>query len=714
MSNRDRKTIDRMFRDEEGITTTAMAVAIMVSLALIFSGAQVYKTTSAAAEVQEVADACALAAESEVAEFMVCVKVCDATVLSLSLLAGTTFGLGVVCACVPPLKGVSDSLMKIGNKALKAREDFAKKAVSGLNKLQSLLPFLAAASAAAVANANNSGAMESDYAGCAFLLPQKGKKIEIGTIADLEESANNITNEIKDIQKKANEAEEAAKKAQEAKDEAFKLDCGNAPGYCQYERAGRFSWMPVSDNPYYSNVDAWSFSVAFERAKSYYAYREGREEEPSGSTREKASYYVRMKFYSYAYEKLETEGYVYENGVSFNANFPALYKNTAEFRQTPLYTGASFPVSYSEGEAKGVMHAWSGCPAASNVSSYDCVAALDSNIYTGCDVCNFSVESLGNVASASTNISNGFEYHYDRIRQAAEKYQEAVSEVEPLTDELEDIVNPLLESLSDALKAIGGSRISAEPCGNLGCIAIAVNKADKSADTGFENLFVRNAGTLGTRVAVSGAALLEDASDDSSNVISSLLDGVSEEGGAAVGGARIALDCWSGLLTAYEKGQESLEKAISNAISSLTLGTLTGIGDWAASTLKGVISDVGLEPANLNALKPAILNTGHIVSKSTDTFAVNYSKVRSSALSRSSDSGGLFPGISSWLSEKIQNQPEADITIAEIEFPVGGVTIPIKIALPGSITSVVSDEVSKNLNEIEGLISRKTDKRVWQ
>ena len=179
MKSRKRITFDSLFRDEKGITTAAMAVSIMVSLALVFTGAQAYKVTSASAEIQEVADVCSLAAESEVAEFMVCVKVCDATVLSLSLLAGSCFGLGVVCACVPPLKAASDTLIKIGNKAIKARQDFAKKAASGLNKLQDILPFLSAAAAESVAKANNSGAMKSDYVACAFLLSQKGKKIEI-------------------------------------------------------------------------------------------------------------------------------------------------------------------------------------------------------------------------------------------------------------------------------------------------------------------------------------------------------------------------------------------------------------------------------------------------------------------------------------------------------------------------------------------------------
>ena len=64
-------------RDERGVTTPAMAVALFVSIALIFSGAQLYRVQSAAADIQEVADVCALAADNEVVPFAHAF-VCDA------------------------------------------------------------------------------------------------------------------------------------------------------------------------------------------------------------------------------------------------------------------------------------------------------------------------------------------------------------------------------------------------------------------------------------------------------------------------------------------------------------------------------------------------------------------------------------------------------------------------------------------------------------
>ncbi len=58
--------------------------------------------SSASADIQNVADAAALAAENEVAEFMIAVRVCDAVVLSLSLTGLASYG-GLAswrCACL--------------------------------------------------------------------------------------------------------------------------------------------------------------------------------------------------------------------------------------------------------------------------------------------------------------------------------------------------------------------------------------------------------------------------------------------------------------------------------------------------------------------------------------------------------------------------------------------------------------------------------------
>ena len=107
-----------IFRDEEGSTTAGMAVALLVTLSLLFSAAQVYRIHAAGAEVQEVADAAACAALNPVAEFMVAVRVADAAVLSLTLLGDIAYGAGVVALCVPPAAELGSQLVSAGQKVI--------------------------------------------------------------------------------------------------------------------------------------------------------------------------------------------------------------------------------------------------------------------------------------------------------------------------------------------------------------------------------------------------------------------------------------------------------------------------------------------------------------------------------------------------------------------------------------------------------------------
>ena len=128
-----------LFRDEDGFTTVGVALALLVTLALVFTSAQVYRVSSASADVQDVADAAALAAENEVAEFMIAVRVCDAVVLSLSLTGAATAGLGVAALCTPATAGASEVLLKAARKVVEGRDEFAEKAIARLDGAEELL-----------------------------------------------------------------------------------------------------------------------------------------------------------------------------------------------------------------------------------------------------------------------------------------------------------------------------------------------------------------------------------------------------------------------------------------------------------------------------------------------------------------------------------------------------------------------------------------------
>lgn len=90
--------------EEQGFSTVGVALALLLSFALIFSAARVYEIESVSGDIQNVADSAALAAENVVGEYCVIATMCDAVVLSLSLSSLCALGLSVAAACTPPYR----------------------------------------------------------------------------------------------------------------------------------------------------------------------------------------------------------------------------------------------------------------------------------------------------------------------------------------------------------------------------------------------------------------------------------------------------------------------------------------------------------------------------------------------------------------------------------------------------------------------------------
>ncbi len=491
-----------VFRDEGGVTTTGMVVSLLLSLALVFSSAQVYRVSSASAAVREVADAAALAAENEIAEFMVAVRVCDAVVLSLSLLGVVVYGASVVAMCVPSGAAVSAKLVDLGGKVVSARDGFAERATSGLNALQKALPFLCAAQAASIAKANDGGAGGSSYYAAALLVPSAGEEIALDVEGRTGDLGERIEGDADSIREAAAQAEEKALEAQEAKLRGFESDCGRDPSYCLYERAESLAGLAPGQNPRYDNVDAWSFAVPLERARSYYAARLAREEPESDGVEDQARSALRKRFYAYASEEL-ARGYVIDEPDRFDASFPRLFSNTDELRETALYDESVYPVTRAE-DGACVMHAWSGCPGASGYAEVGSLRRLEelSDEFRTCDRCGFTLASVGNIAASSTSIDNGFEHYYRAVVQAAEEYERAREQLDPATLEVKGTVGGLMEECAEIAEGVKGSRIDASPPGRYGAVALVVDAGRVQADAGFASSFVRGGHVLGARRGV--------------------------------------------------------------------------------------------------------------------------------------------------------------------------------------------------------------------
>lgn len=703
-------SMKKLFRDEEGITTIGMSVSIFLCIALIFTSAQLYRISSASAEIQEVADASALAADNEVAEFVAAVNVCDAGILSLTLLSGTLFALGVVAACIPPTAALSEKLIEAADKTMDRRDSFYDGAVKGLNALQKLLPFLAAVNAAGVAEANNTGAMDSSYFALAALIPQEGVKFESLADGKLAALSGSIDENIDDIREDSAKAEEAAKRANDAKLRAFMADCGSAPSACMYERAGRLSKISEEDNALYTNVDAWSFQVALKRIRAYYASRTMEPIASSGSIESRADSAIRKRFYEFAYEEFES-AFIDDSEGAFSCDIPALFKNTDQMKQTKLYTEACYPVTQNGSER--TMHAWSGCPKASGASRMGSISEMDSATFSTCPSCEFRVSSMGNVAAASTNISSGFEHHYEAFREAVEEYAQARAEMDPLTQAVKDKVNPIFDAIKDVFKDAAAKRLIPDPPGKYGAIAMVVNTAKPPADSGFESSFINSGATLGTTAAVSAATLLKDDGSGGSGIISRIIGNMVGDIPVLGGFADIVADCWTGLLRAYENGQDSFNDAVESGLDSFSTSTSSGLGTWVSDALRNMVKEVGLQPADIDPRMPVLVNTGHVAIDGS-TFSSSFAKLKQSSLAGSTPTTGVFSSLASIAGGSIKDKTDdAWVNVSSFSSQDTGHEFTIEWVLPGFGDSGAS-LVDSAIASLQQSISSLDPVRSWQ
>jgi len=710
----------RLFHDEEGFSTVGMVVALLVTLALVFSSAQIYQVNSAAATIQNVADAAALSAENEVAEFYIVAHVCDAIILSLSLTGIAAYGIGIAALCTPVTTPYAETFLKAGSDIFKARNNFAEKAAAGLNTLQKLLPFFAAANAASVVSANSGGSMNASYVGIAILLPFEGKEITVGPTEASEELEEKVAEEKEDLQEAGKEAEEAAKEANAEKEKAFQADCGAAPDYCMYERAERLAILSPQENPLYTTSETWDFSVALKRAQAYYPSRLAVETPVDNSLESQADSALRKRFYAYAIAEIE-KGYVHEDEENFDAHFPLLPKNTTEMKGTPLYTEVVYPKT-ENASGEQIMHAWSGCPGMTEGSSrgLGSISEMDSGGFKKCASCEFSVTSFGKIAAASTSIQNGFEHHYRIVAEAAAAYEKARKKYSPHAEEVKTTAGELFEKARKALEEAISYRFEVKPPGRFGSISMVANLANSPTSTNFANLFVNSDSTLGTQAAISAATLVPDSSEEGESVISSFLDNVSNESSCLdFGLANAVLDLWSFLLSAYTKGQESLEEGIKKAIEFIPFASESGLGIWAANAFSKLIETIGLQPANLEALKPVLVNSAHVLTADDSGFARQILQIKCSYLALyGSGSGDIFSTAVSQIEGKALESIEGlegEIVIASIEFlGEGGPSIPITIPLPSSAMSVAGDLISSVADTLRGITSSCSGLKRWE
>lgn len=656
------------FVNEDGYTSAGVALALLVSLTLVFGAATAAWTLGRSNDVQDVADAAALSGANAVAAFSTVAQVADAVTLSMGIVGVVVVGVGLVLCCVPVVDSVGPSVVKAGRQMLSARQDFAKSAAKGLQTLERLLPAAIAANSASCVQANATGSVS--YVGCAIPVPLTSKSDYSGLGEDP------TTDETEDLSEKmaekAAEAAEAKAQADEAKRRAWEADCGGT-GHTLRERASRLAGLSGMRNPYYA-LGQWNFGVALSRARAYYAQRIAQERPKNQGIEEVTNSRARLAFYRYASRQLGSGHYRQNADGTCDLNFPSLPRNASEVRQTTLYTSREWPCSYEE--SGRVLHSTLECPGATGeAAGVASLADEEQGLVGHCDVCGMDVGDMGKVPQASTSIDNGFEYYWKIVAQEAVAYQKAKQKQVEAEKGTQDLAEQAFDLFDVAIEALSVQKVTLCPPGAYGCVAVVVRPEGTTAPSELTRAFLSEV-ELPAGAAVSAAVLAPDDATAENNVASRLVDGLASSDNLAGWLASKMAWLWGAALEGYGSAYGTVAGGVDSVLDGLDV--LGGPGSWLKKKVSEVVAATGFEPADLRLRKPVITHTSNVLAKAgmeTGTLekAVRTLADTESALSMLTSLGVIV----------VTGGEGGTVTVAELTIPGTSITIPLTIDLSG-------------------------------
>lgn len=666
-----------LFIEDGAYTTLSSAVVILVVLTLLFSSAAAIWSMSRAGDTQAAADSGALAGANVVASYHTAATVVDASILSLGLAGFATIGTGLVAILIPGAELAAGDMVDTGIEIIKTRNKFAKSASKGLQKIETALPYLVAARATQAVSAQDTEG--ATYTGTALAVP-KTSESDFVALEGSEISTDVIKDTSKDLERAADELQKASEETAKAKERAWLADCGGSDPAsvgscsCMWERARSLAKLSDIENPHYASSVTWEPQVALDRAKAYYRLRLANEAPQGSSVETKAESAARKAFYTYASAEVN-RAYITEDGDRTTSYIPLLPRNTDEVRATELYTDAAWPTSTNDG--KTYLHYGTSCPnyKKGTPGGLASVAAYDGQ--DKCNRCHFGVSSLGAVAAPSTSIENGFEYHFDRFKDALEDYVECRNKELELMRQTEDEADRAGNAFDEAIKALSGERPRIAPPGRNGVVALAVSGAISSPDelNSSFNTTVR----LGDRGAISAAVLAPDDATAQNNVLSRFFSTLEERSGGVVGVLDGVMDVWGRLLVGYGDIQGSADELMDEMIDDLGggSGALSSIASWLGDSVSASVAALGLEPCDLRLRKPVLTDTANVI-KSPGSDITGLSNAQDKL--RSIPLGVTDPKA---LCEALEYQVERTVsgtvfTLAEIPLPGGG-SIPLTV-----------------------------------
>ena len=666
-----------LFIEDGAYTTLSSAVVILVVLTLLFSSTAAIWSMSRAGDTQVAADSGALAGANVVSSYHTAATVVDASILSLGLAGFATIGTGLVAILIPGAEPVAGNMVDTGIEIIKTRNKFAKSASEGLQKIETALPYLIAARATQAVSAQDTDSVT--YTGTALAVPRTSES-DFAALEGSEISTDAIKDTSDDLERAAEELRKASEDTAKAKERAWLADCGGSDKgsvsscSCMWERAKSLADLSGAQNPHYASSVTWEPQVAFDRAKAYYRQRLANEKPLGEGPEKQADSAARKVFFAYASEEVE-RAYITEEDGKVSAHIPFLPRNPDEARTTELYTDARWPTS--EVDKVTYLHYGTDCPNYKKGKPGGLASVADFDGHETCSECHFGVSSLGYVAIATTSVERGFEYHFDKFKEALEDYVECRNKELELERQTEDEADRASNAFDQAIKELSGERPRIAPPGRNGVVAFAVSGDITSPDQ--LNSSFNTAVRLGDRGAISAAVLAPDEATAQNNVLSRFFSTLKERSGGVAGVLDGVMDVWGRLLVGYGDIQGSADELMDEMIKGLGggSGALGSIASWLGDTVSASVAALGLEPCDLRLRKPVLTDSANVI-KSPGSDIAGLSQAQDKL--RSIPLGVTDPKA---LCEALEYQVERTIggtvfTLAEIPLPGGG-SIPLTV-----------------------------------
>ncbi len=666
-----------LFIEDGAYTTLSSAVVILVVLTLLFSSTAAIWSMSRAGDTQVAADSGALAGANVVSSYHTAATVVDASILSLGLAGFATIGTGLVAILIPGAEPVAGNMVDTGIEIIKTRNKFAKSASEGLQKIETALPYLIAARATQAVSAQDTDSVA--YTGTALAVPRTSES-DFAALKGSEISTDAIKDTSDDLERAAEELRKASEDTAKAKERAWLADCGGSDKgsvsscSCMWERAKSLTDLSGAQNPHYASSVTWEPQVALDRAKAYYRQRLANEKPLGEGPEKQADSAARKVFFAYASEEVE-RAYITEKDGKVSAHIPFLPRNPDEARATELYTDACWPTS--EVDKVTYLHYGTDCPNYKKGKPGGLASVADFDSHETCSECHFGVSSLGYVAIATTSVERGFEYHFDKFKEALEDYVECRNKEFELERQTEDEADRAGNAFGQAIKALSGERPRIAPPGRNGVVAFAVSGDITSPDQ--LNSSFNTAVRLGDRGAISAAVLAPDEATAQNNVLSRFFSTLKERSGGVAGVLDGVMDVWGRLLVGYGDIQGSADELMDEMIKDLGggSGALGSIASWLGDTVSASVAALGLEPCDLRLRKPVLTDSANVI-KSPGSDIAGLSQAQDKL--RSIPLGVTDPKA---LCEALEYQVERTIsgtvfTLAEIPLPGGG-SIPFTV-----------------------------------